>query len=51
MWREGLSPWTQRRVWLTGRRDPSLRSGWQPGHLSSPLTGSLLSKCLPAGDL
>jgi len=37
-------------------RDPSLRSelalreakGWQPGHRSSPLTGSLLSKYLVA---
>jgi len=43
------------RVWLDGRGDPSpslrsglrlMRSGWQPGHLSSPLTGSLISKCL-----
>jgi len=46
IWREGLSPWAQRRVWLAGRKDPSLRSGWQPGYRSSPLTGSLLSKCL-----
>jgi len=31
---------------LCVRRAPSLRSGWQPGHRSRPLTGSLLSKRL-----
>jgi len=33
-----LSPWAQRRVSSSGEPDPSLRSGWQPGHRSRPLT-------------
>jgi len=46
IWRESLSSWAPRRIWRDGRPDPSLRSGWHAWPLSSPLTGSLLSKCL-----